>query len=68
MDARNGDRGHKFLAVLRWGCHSADHRDHSDWNEQTTLCSVTLKGRDPRVVTPLSENCSDTPAALYSGI
>jgi hypothetical protein len=25
-------------------CHSADHRDHSHWNEQTTLCSVTLEG------------------------
>jgi hypothetical protein len=45
MDARTQRRsGHKFLCRIALGiCHSADHRDHPSWNEQTTLCSVTLE-------------------------
>jgi hypothetical protein len=70
MDARTQRRsGHKFLCpVLRWG--SAIRRIIAtipDWNEQTTLCSVTLEGRPSSgnafVRKLLRHTCS-----LYSGI
>jgi hypothetical protein len=70
MDARTQRRsGHKFLCpVLRWG--SAIRRIIAtipDWNEQTTLCSVTLEGETLESGNAFVRKLLHTPA-LYSGI
>jgi hypothetical protein len=67
MPAPNGDQGHKFLYIALGICHSADHRDHSHWNEQTTLCSVTLEGETLEIGNAFVRKLLRH-TALYSGI